>query len=228
MLEKAPYRYQFKGSTKINHLFYMDDIKLCANKNRDIDSLIHHTLVYSKDLRMTFGIEKCRRLTLNKDYLMLRDGLRMPNGTIKDIEEGYKYLGIMQSHINREAEVRHKAITEYKKLLRQVLRSQLNARNQVMARNTYLLPVITYPAGIIKWTEGAIKETYIATCKLLNMHGALHPKYDTTRLHLDRKYGRTGLKSVQQTEKKKNKASEPMHPPWPLQISCWLNFNRLL
>ena len=206
MLEETQYGYQFKSGTKINHLFYMDDIKLYANKERDIDSLIHLTQVYSKDIGMTFGIEKCGRLILKKGHSMLTDGLRMPNGTIKDIEEGYKYLGIMQSNINHEAEVRHKAITEYKKRLRQVLRSQLNAKNQVMAINTYALPVIRYPAGIIKWTEEAIKETDIATRKLLTMHGALHPKSDTTRLYLDRKVGSRGLKSVQQSVKEEEQS----------------------
>ncbi|XP_067949602.1 uncharacterized protein [Watersipora subatra] len=138
---KSQYGYQFKSDTKVNHLFYMDDIKLYANKDRDIYSLIHLTQVYSKDIGMTFGIEKCGRLILKKDYSMLTNDLRMPHSTIKDIKEGYKYLGIMQSNIN-EVEVRHKAITEYKKCLRQVLRSQLNARNQVMVINTYALPVI--------------------------------------------------------------------------------------
>ncbi|XP_067940465.1 uncharacterized protein [Watersipora subatra] len=164
MLEKTQYRYQFKSGTKKNHLFYMDDIKLYANKERDIDLLIHFTQVYSKDIGMTFG------------------GLKRPNGTIKDLEEGYKYLGIMQSNINPEAKERHKAITEYKKCLRQILRSQLNAKNQVMAIITYTLPVLRYQAGIIKWTEEAIKETDIATRKLLTLHGAPHPK-STTRYY---------------------------------------------
>ncbi|XP_067947398.1 glycine receptor subunit alphaZ1-like [Watersipora subatra] len=41
MLEKTHYGYQFKSGTKINHLFYMYDIKLYANKERDIDSLMY-------------------------------------------------------------------------------------------------------------------------------------------------------------------------------------------
>ena len=53
----------------------------------------------------------------------------------------------------------HKAITKYKKRVRQVLWSQLNARNQVIAINIYTLSVIRYPADIIKWNEEAIKET---------------------------------------------------------------------
>ncbi|XP_067945181.1 uncharacterized protein [Watersipora subatra] len=201
MLEETQYGYQFKSGTKINHLFYMDDIKLYANKEKDIDSLIHLSQVHSKNIGMTFSIEKCARLILKKDHSMLTDGLRMPNGTIKYIEEGYKNLGILHSNINHEVEVRHKAITEYKSRLGQVLQSQLNAKNQVMAINTYALPVIRYSAGIIKWTEEAINETNIATRKLLTMHGALHPKSDTTRLYFDRKDGGRGLKSLQQRVK---------------------------
>jgi hypothetical protein len=74
----------------------------------------------------------------------------------------------------------------------------LNAKNQVKALNTYAIPVVTYPAGIIKWTEETIKETDIATWKLLTMHGALHPKSSTTRLYHSRKYGGRGLISVKQ------------------------------
>ncbi|XP_067945468.1 uncharacterized protein [Watersipora subatra] len=130
MLEKTQYGYQFKSGTKIKHLFYMNDIKMYARKEREIDSLIHLT---------------------------------------------------------------------------QVLRSQLSARNQVMAINTYALPVIRYPAGIIKWTKEAIKKTEIATRKLLNMDRALYPKYNTTKLYLNSKDGGRRLKSVQQTLKEKEK-----------------------
>ncbi|XP_067931123.1 uncharacterized protein [Watersipora subatra] len=206
MLEKTQYGYQFKIGTKIYHLFYMDDIKLYTNKKRDIDSLIHLTQVYSKDIEMTFGIEKCGRLIFKKVHSMLTVGLRMPNGTIKYIEKGYKYLGIMQSNINHEAKVRHKALTDYKKRLWQILRSQLNAKNQVMAINTYALPVIKYSAGIIKWTEEAIIETDTTTRKLLTKQEALHPKSDTTRFYLNRKNGGRGLKSVQQTVKEEKQS----------------------
>ena len=37
----------------------MDDIKLYAKTEQDIDSLIHLTRIYSKDIRMSFGLNKC-------------------------------------------------------------------------------------------------------------------------------------------------------------------------
>ncbi|XP_067930912.1 uncharacterized protein [Watersipora subatra] len=130
----------------------------------------------------------------------------MLNGIIKDLEEGYKYIGIKQSNINQKVELRHKAITEYKKRLRQVLQSQLNARNQVMAIDTFALPVIKYPVGIIKRTEEAIKGTYIAPRKLLTMHGELHPESYITRWYLNRKDGGRELKSVQHPVKEEEQS----------------------
>ena len=49
---------------------------------------------------MTFGIEKCGRLILNRKRMVKTDGLQLSTGTIKEVEEEYKYLGIMQSDTN--------------------------------------------------------------------------------------------------------------------------------
>ena len=198
LLRDTKYGYQFKSGTTINHLFYMDDIKLYAKKERDIDSLIHLTRVFSNDIGMTFGIEKCGRLILNRGRMVKTNGLQLPTGTIKDVEEGYKYLGIMQSDTNHDSEARTRAIAEYKKRVRQVLRSRLNARNQVRAINAYAVPVIRYPAGIIKWTEESITEADITSRKLLTIHGAFNPKSNTARLYLSRKEGGRGIVSVKQ------------------------------
>ena len=199
LLNETKYGYQFKSGNSISHLFYMDDIKLYAKKDRDIDSLIHLTRVFSGDIGMTFGIEKCGRLILNRGHIVKTDGIELPNGTIKDLDAGYKYLGIVQSDTNHDTEVRQRSVTEYKKRIRQVLRTQLNARYKIRAINTYAVPVIRYPAGIIKWTKEAIKKTDIATRKLLTMHGALHPRSSTARLYASRKDGGRGLLSIQQT-----------------------------
>ena len=37
LLNKSTYGYRFKSGTTINHLRYMDDIKLIANNEQDID-----------------------------------------------------------------------------------------------------------------------------------------------------------------------------------------------
>ena len=46
----------FKGIITINHLLYVDDIKLYAENDQDIDSLMHLTRAFSFDISMTFGL----------------------------------------------------------------------------------------------------------------------------------------------------------------------------
>ena len=199
IIRKSDYGYKFKSGTKINHLFYMDDIKLYAKTERDIDSLIHLTRIFSQDIGMSFGLDKCGRLIVKRGKITKTDGIDLPEGHIDDVEEKYKYLGILQSYGNHEGEIKAKAITEYKKRIRQVLKSQLTAMNKVTAINTYATPVIRYTAGVINWTQEEKSKLDIQTRKLFTMHGAFHPKSNVERLYYPRKQGGRGLISIERT-----------------------------
>ena len=45
-----------KSQEKINHLMYMDDIKLFAKNEKELETLIHAVRIYSQDIGMEFGI----------------------------------------------------------------------------------------------------------------------------------------------------------------------------
>ena len=47
-----------RSQEKINHLMYMDDIKLFAKNEKELETLIHAVRIYSQDIGMEFGIEK--------------------------------------------------------------------------------------------------------------------------------------------------------------------------
>lgn len=110
------------------------------------------------------------------------EGVSLAEGTIADMEDSYKYLGIRQANSNLEEATRNTATAKYLQRVRQVLRSQLNGRNRVLAINSYTQPVIRYPAGIIiswkiiSWPKEEILTTDVTTRKLLTMHGEFHPK----------------------------------------------------
>ena len=54
-----------KSQEKINHLMYMNDIKLFAkNKKKQLEILIQTLRIYSQDIGMEFGIEKCAMLVI--------------------------------------------------------------------------------------------------------------------------------------------------------------------
>ena len=57
VLDKSTYGYRFKSGNTINHLLYMNYIKLYAKNEQDIDSLIHLTQVFSSNIGMTLSTE---------------------------------------------------------------------------------------------------------------------------------------------------------------------------
>jgi hypothetical protein len=50
----------------------MDDIKLYAATNNQLQELLQLTQTFSRDIRMTFGVEKCKTLSTVKRKLELR------------------------------------------------------------------------------------------------------------------------------------------------------------
>ena len=89
-----------KGSGELNHLLFMDDLKLLAKNEGQLESLIHTVRIFSDDIRMEFGLSKCAVLVMKRGKFERSEGIDMPNGEImKSIEEGggYKYLGILEA-----------------------------------------------------------------------------------------------------------------------------------
>ena len=67
ILRKAKAAYEFPESKeKINHLLFMDDLKLYSRSEKRLDSLVQTVRVFSEDIAMEFGIEKCATLVMAK------------------------------------------------------------------------------------------------------------------------------------------------------------------
>ena len=84
----------------INHLLFMDDLKLYGKSEEQIDSLIHTVRIFTDDIRMEFGLSKCAMIVLKRGKLVQSDGIKMPDGEmLKSLEEGdnYKYLGVLEA-----------------------------------------------------------------------------------------------------------------------------------
>ncbi len=57
--------YKFaKSHEKINHLMYIDDIKLSAKNEKEFETLIQTIKIYSQDIGMEFGLEKSAMLNM--------------------------------------------------------------------------------------------------------------------------------------------------------------------
>ena len=101
ILRKCTARYKLSRSQeKINHLIYMDDIKLFVKNEKELETLIHTVRIYSHDIRLEFGIEKCALLVMKSGKRHLTDGIELPNqDKIRTLAENetYRYLGILEA-----------------------------------------------------------------------------------------------------------------------------------
>ena len=60
ILRKARFAYEFQNGEKINHLLFMDDLKLYAKSERGLDSLVQTVHVFSSDIgNGVWGKEMC-------------------------------------------------------------------------------------------------------------------------------------------------------------------------
>ena len=124
---KAKAGYEFSGSKeKINHLLFMDDLKLYSRNEKELDSLVQTIRIFSKDIGMEFGIEKCAMLVIEKGKIVKPVRIEWPDGkVIKSLQEGesYKYLGILEAERFLGEEVKLKDSKKYFRKLKKVLKS---------------------------------------------------------------------------------------------------------
>ena len=200
MLRKTNIFYEVrKKGKRINHLLFMDDLKLFAKNADQIDSLVNRVRIFSEDIKMEFGLSKCGVLTIKRGKVVESDGLCMPDGTMmKNIEEGgYNYLGILEADGIKHDEMKKQLKKEYVRRVRNVLKSKLNGGNIISAINSRVVSIVRYGTGINKWTKNELKELDRKTRKLMSMYGAQHPKADVDRLYLKRCDGGRGLIGVE-------------------------------
>ena len=200
VLRKVNFHYELGDKvTKLNHLLFMDDLKLFAKSHGQIDSLVMTVQMFSKDIGTEFGISKCGAVILQRGKIVRSTGVLLPDGKLMKIidDDGYKYLGTLESDKIKENEMKLQFVKEYKRRVRLILKSKLNGKNKIKAIKTWAVAVLRYGAGILTWNVEELKELDKKTRKLLTMHKGLHPKSDVDRLYLSRTDGGGGLMSCE-------------------------------
>ena len=201
VLRKVKAGYDLAGRRGVvNHLLFMDDLKLYGKSEKQVDTLLNTVRVFSQDIGMQFGINKCAVLVLKRGKVVRCEGIEMPNNqVIKSLGEGegYKYLGMLEADGVKHMEMKENVTKEYYRRVRKILKSKLNGDNVINAINTRAAAIIRYGAGIIKWTKEELRNIDRKTRKLMNMHRPLHPQADVDRLYIKRAEGGRGMISVE-------------------------------
>ena len=86
---------------------------------------------------------------------------------------------------------------EYKRRIKLVLKSDMNARNKITANNTLAVPVILYSYGVIDWKLDEIQDLDRMTRKQLCMNWMLAKKPDVDRIYLPCQEGGRSLMNLQ-------------------------------
>ena len=110
---------------------YMDDIKLFAKKEKELETLIQTVRIYSQDIGMGFGMERCAKLVMKSGKVEL------PNQVIRTLGENetYKFLGMLEADTIKQQEMKEKI-----ERARKLLETKLYSRNLIKGINTWAVP----------------------------------------------------------------------------------------
>ena len=90
---------------------YMDDIKLFAKNEWELETLIQTVRIYSQDIGMEFGMEKGAKLVMKSGKRHMTEGIELPNRdkirTLGD-KETYKYLEKLEADTIKQVETKEK------------------------------------------------------------------------------------------------------------------------
>ena len=84
ILRKVKCGYALKSSDKLNHLIFIDDLKVFAKDEREINFLLSTVQMFSNDIEIELGILKCGILAKKRGKAISTEGIELLSGdTIK-------------------------------------------------------------------------------------------------------------------------------------------------
>ena len=180
----------------INHQLYMDDLKLYNSREKEMKNQLKKVKEFSDDIRMEFGIDKCKKITILHGKQQPMPDFNIDQDTIikeLDKEEHYKYLGILEASGIDHKLMRKTIKKEYIYRLRKIVKTNLTPKNKITAINQLATPVIQYSFGVVNWPQYSLDEIDRKTRKLLTMNKLFYKQQSHARLYLPRAEGGMGL-----------------------------------
>jgi hypothetical protein len=129
-------------------------LKLTAKSEEELQKQLQTVKKFSNDIHMEFGLKKCAKITLKRGKLIHLQNLMIDiDIEIQELEQGKtnKYLWIEESEGIQHQQTKERLKQEYRRRLRMILKSELNARNKITAIGALAVPVLRYRFGIINW-----------------------------------------------------------------------------
>ena len=129
-------RINRQGNT-ISHLLFMDDLKLFAAKSNQLLSIMRIVNKFSDDIGMSFGIDKCKKLTIQRGKIVHMGNIQLDNDEkLKSLKlnQQHKHLGFGEN-LTIDKTTKSALRNEYFKRLKMILRSELSSKQTFEAIN---------------------------------------------------------------------------------------------
>ncbi|XP_063600620.1 uncharacterized protein LOC134776797 [Penaeus indicus] len=130
-------------------------------------------------------------------HTMFNDSLISDKIKELDIEEGYKYVGVLEADFIKNKIIKENVRKEYIRRVKKILKSKLNSRNTITAIIARAVSIIRYTARIVGWKTDELQSLDRRTRKLLTTYNMFHSKGDVDRLYLQRPEGGRGLITIE-------------------------------
>ena len=176
----------------------MDNLKLFAAKNNLLASMIKVVKKFSDDTGMSFGIDRCKKLTIQRGKIVQMENIQLDNSEeLKSLElnQQYKYLRFGES-LTTNKTTKSALKNEYFKQLKMILKSKLSSKHTFEAINSYAIPALLYGFPVLDWTITELETIDRKSWKMLQQYHAMHNRSDVTQLYLSRKNGGSGLINI--------------------------------
>ena len=169
LLKESKLGYRITKEITISHLLFMDDLKLYASNDQQLKSQINIVKTFSNDIRMSFGIDKCNKVTIKRGNVTNSENITLNNGEILktlDQNKQYRYLGFNEHHVTDKTS-KAALKNEYFKRLKMILKSELNSLNIISAVISYAVPALSYGFPVLDWTITELETVDRETRKVL-------------------------------------------------------------
>ena len=98
----------------------MDDLKLYVKDQNQLDSLVNTVQIFSLDIGMKLSTDKREILVLKRDRYEISEDIKLPDEQEMkeiDVENGYIYMGILETDGLKEQRMKEKLQKEYTRQL---------------------------------------------------------------------------------------------------------------
>ena len=153
LLNDTGYGYRIENR-KINHLFCMDDLKIYAKDDAELEKLLDSAKTFSDEIGMEFGLDKCAKATFKRGKMVKSTNVVLNDNTVikeLDQENTYKYLGVNESNGIQHSTMKEKIRKECIRRVRSIMKTELNSKNRITAINALAIPVVTYSFNVVNW-----------------------------------------------------------------------------